>query len=161
DREVAALMNERFVCVKVDREERPDVDAICMEACQALTGRGGWPLNAFLGSELVPFYAGTYFPPESRHGMPSWRMVLLAVSDAWRKRRDQIRQQAKEIVRVLDANSRLEPSGDPISEELVSGAVSALRESFDARNGGFGGPPKFPQPSVLGFLLARGEPEMT
>ena len=89
DREVAALMNERFVCVKVDRQERPDVDAICMEACQALTGRGGWPLNAFLSSELVPFYAGTYFPPEPRHGMPSWRMVLLAVSDAWRERRDQ------------------------------------------------------------------------
>ena len=161
DPDVAALMNERFVCVKVDREERPDVDAICMEACQAMTGRGGWPLNAFLGSKLIPFYAGTYFPPEPRHGMPSWRMVLLAVSDAWLERRDQIRQQGDEIVRVLGASSRLEPSPDPISEELVAGAVTALRGSFDARNGGFGGPPKFPQPSVLGFLLARGETEMS
>src|SRR3982075_374614 len=83
--ETAALMNEHFVCVKVDREERPDIDAICMEACQAMTGSGGWPLNAFLTPEQEPFYAGTYFPPASRHGMPSWRMVLLAVADAWEK----------------------------------------------------------------------------
>ena len=76
-------MNERFVCVKVDREERPDIDAICMEACQALTGQGGWPLNAFLTPDGVPFYAGTYFPPESRHGLPSWRMVLDGVAEAW------------------------------------------------------------------------------
>ena len=80
DPAIAALMNERLVCVKVDREERPDVDAICMEACQAMTGHGGWPLNAFLTPEGVPFYAGTYFPPQSRHGLPSWRMVLDGVS---------------------------------------------------------------------------------
>jgi uncharacterized protein YyaL (SSP411 family) len=161
DDETAALMNKRFVCVKVDREERPDVDAICMEACQALTGRGGWPLNAFLGSELIPFYAGTYFPLEPRHGMPSWRMVLLAVSDAWRERREQIDRQGEEIVRLLDASARIEPSPDSISEERVSEAVAALQASFDVHNGGFGGPPKFPQPSVLGFLLARGETEMS
>ena len=75
DPDIAAVMNERFVCVKVDREERPDIDAICMEACQAMTGHGGWPLNAFLTPEGVPFYAGTYFPPESRHGLPSWRTM--------------------------------------------------------------------------------------
>jgi uncharacterized protein YyaL (SSP411 family) len=161
DPEIAALMSERFVCVKVDREERPDVDAICMEACQALTGRGGWPLNAFLSPELIPFYAGTYFPPEPRHGMPSWRMVVLAVADAWSGRREQIRSQGEEIIRVLEASARLEPSPEPISEELVAEAVTALAASFDARNGGFGGPPKFPQPSVLGFLLARGETEMS
>src|SRR5579859_5686803 len=98
DPDTAALMNERFVCVKVDREERPDVDAICMEACQALTGRGGWPLNAFLTPELVPFYAGTYFPPQAAHGIPSWPMVLDAVADAWERRRDEIARQGGQIL---------------------------------------------------------------
>ena len=83
-------MNERFVCVKVDREERPDIDAICMEACQAMTGQGGWPLNAFLTPGRIPFYAGTYFPPEPRHGLPSWRMVLDGVAEAWAERREEI-----------------------------------------------------------------------
>src|SRR6266852_4067003 len=97
DTDIAAYMNERFVCVKVDREERPDVDAIYMDAVQAMTGRGGWPLNAFVTPEQVPFYAGTYFPPEPAQGMPSWRMVLEAVDDAWRKRRDEIRAGAGRI----------------------------------------------------------------
>src|ERR1700756_1272797 len=91
DPEIAALMNRHFVCIKVDREERPDVDAICMEACQALTGSGGWPLNAFLTPAQEPFYAGTYFPPEPRHGLASWRMVLQAVAKAWDERREDIR----------------------------------------------------------------------
>src|ERR687894_489238 len=91
DAETARLMNEHFVCIKVDREERPDVDAIYMEACQAMTGHGGWPLNAFVTPEQVPFYAGTYFPPEERHGMPSWRRVLKGVADAWDQQRDEIR----------------------------------------------------------------------
>ena len=161
DPDVAALMNERFVCVKVDREERLDVDAICMEACQAITGRGGWPLNAFLSPELVPFYAGTYFPPEPGRGMPSWRMVLLAVADAWEQRRDEIRRQGAEILRSLGAVAQLEPSAEPIREELVAGAVSALAGSYDRQNGGFGSAPKFPQASVIEFLLARGERAMS
>jgi len=161
DPDVAALMNERFVCVKVDREERLDVDAICMEACQAITGRGGWPLNAFLSPELVPFYAGTYFPPEPGRGMPSWRMVLLAVADAWEQRRDEIRRQGAEILRSLGAVAQLEPSAEPIREELVAGAVSALADSYDRQNGGFGPAPKFPQASVIEFLLARGERAMS
>src|SRR5437763_501224 len=98
DPAIAALMNERFVCIKVDREERPDVDAICMEAAQAITGHGGWPLNAFLTPTLTPFYAGTYFPPESRHGLPSWKQVLDAIDDAWRNRRDQILEQGAQFV---------------------------------------------------------------
>src|SRR3984893_6188917 len=101
DPQTAALMNEHFVCVKVDREERPDIDAIRMEACQAMTGHGGWPLNTFLPPEQAPFYAGTYFPPEPRHGMPSWRMVLLAVSDAWDRRREEIRSQGAQVVQSL------------------------------------------------------------
>src|SRR5207302_6784449 len=134
----------RFVCVKVDREERPDVDAMCMEACQAMTGHGGWPLNAFLSSELVPFYAGTYFPPESRHGLPSWKMVLTAVSDAWRERREEISRQGEQILGALAATTRLEPSSEPIREELLADAVSSMRSAYDAAHGGFGGAPKFP-----------------
>jgi len=161
DPETAAVMNERFVCVKVDREERPDVDALCMEACQAMTGRGGWPLNAFLTPELVPFYAGTYFPRQPAHGMPSWRMVLDAVAEAWEQRREQIRQRAPEILRSLQASVRLAPSEEPIVEERLQEAQAALRGAYDARHGGFGGAPKFPPASVIEFLLARGEREMS
>jgi uncharacterized protein YyaL (SSP411 family) len=159
--EVAALMNERFVCVKVDREERPDVDAMCMEACQAMTGHGGWPLNAFLSPELVPFYAGTYFPPESGRGLPSWRMVVEAVADAWAQRRDQIRKQGAEILRSLSASALIEPSPEPIHDELVARASAALAGGYDERNGGFGPAPKFPQSSAIELLLVRGEREMS
>jgi uncharacterized protein len=161
DPEVAAVMNEHFVCIKVDREERPDVDAICMEACQAMTGSGGWPLNTFLTPEQVPFYAGTYFPPEPRHGMPSWRMVLLAVANAWDKRRDEIRDQGARMVQSLGATARIEPSAEPIREDVLAGSQSALRMIYDAANGGFGGAPKFPPASTIEFLLARGEREMS
>jgi len=156
--EVASLMNERFVCVKVDREERPDLDAVCMEACQAMTGRGGWPLNAFLDpNELIPFYAGTYFPPEQRHGMPSWRMVLLAISDAWRDRREEIAHQGAQMMGSLSATARLEPSADPIRPGPLDEAVAEIRRSHDEANGGWGGAPKFPLASVIELLLARGE----
>jgi uncharacterized protein YyaL (SSP411 family) len=160
DEAIAALMNEHFVCVKVDREERPDVDAVCMEACQALTGHGGWPLNAFLTPEGVPFYAGTYFPPEQRHGMPSWRMVLDAISNAWSERRDDVRRQGAQIVQALGATARLEPSPEPITDELLRDSVVALEGMYDPVNGGFGGAPKFPQAPVIELLLARGEREM-
>ncbi|HEY2771072.1 MAG TPA: thioredoxin domain-containing protein [Solirubrobacteraceae bacterium] len=160
DENTAALMNEHFVCVKVDREERPDVDAICMEACQAMTGQGGWPLNTFLTPEQVPFFAGTYFPPEQRHGMASWRMVLEAVADAWDKRRDEIRGAGEQIVNSLGATARIEPSADPITPELLDDARANLRGIYDAANGGFGGAPKFPQASTIEFLLARGERDM-
>jgi uncharacterized protein YyaL (SSP411 family) len=162
DPDVAAAMNERFVCVKVDREERPDIDAICMEACQAITGRGGWPLNAFLTpDQQQPFYAGTYFPPEPRHGMPSWPMVLEAVADAWEKRREEIRTQATQIQHSLAATARLEPSVEPIREQLLDGALSDLRSMFDRVHAGWGGAPKFPQASIIELLLARGEREMS
>ena len=161
DPEIAALMNERFVPIKVDREERPDIDAICMEACQAMTGRGGWPLNAFLTPEQVPFYTGTYFPPEQRHGLPSWRMVLLAIADAWEKRREEIREQSAQIVHTLNATARIAPSQDPISAQLLVDAVDSLRQTYDRANGGWGGAPKFPQASTIELLLARGEREMS
>jgi uncharacterized protein YyaL (SSP411 family) len=161
DERIAALMNERFVCVKVDREERPDIDAICMEACQAITGHGGWPLNAFLTPEGVPFYAGTYFPPESRHGLPSWHMVLDAIADAWSERRDDVRRQGAQIVEALGATARLEPSREPIRDDLIRDAVATLARSYDHQNGGFGNAPKFPQAPVIELLLARGEREMS
>jgi uncharacterized protein len=161
DVEVAALMNEHFVCIKVDREERPDVDAVCMEACQAMTGQGGWPLNAFLTPEQAPFFAGTYYPPEQRHGMPSWRMVLEAVADAWRDRRDQVREQGGNLARSLGGASRLQPSAEPICEQLLDDAVATITRSHDKANGGFGRAPKFPQASVIELLLARGEREIS
>jgi uncharacterized protein YyaL (SSP411 family) len=160
DPATAAVMNERFVCVKVDREERPDIDAMCMEACQALTGQGGWPLNAFLTPEQKPFYAGTYFPPESRHGLPSWRMVLDAVAEAWQNRREDVRGQAAQIGESLGATVRLEPSAEPVRETVLTSAVEALRQTYDREHGGWGGAPKFPQPSTIELLLTRGEREM-
>jgi uncharacterized protein YyaL (SSP411 family) len=161
DPEVAALMNERFVCIKVDREERPDVDAIYMDAVQAMTGHGGWPLNAFTTPEQVPFYAGTYFPPRSRGGLPAWPQVLAAVADAWNDRGGEIRSGAERIVEHLKGGARLRASGAPLDPGVPDAAVAALRQSFDARNGGFGGAPKFPPHSVLEFLLGQGETEMS
>jgi uncharacterized protein YyaL (SSP411 family) len=160
DPEVASRMNSHFVCIKVDREEHPDVDAMCMEACQTMTGHGGWPLNAFLTPELVPFFAGTYFPPESRHGLPSWRMVLLAVADAWEKRRPEIRQQGEEMLRRLGATAALHATGEPLTQEGLEAAVESARDSYDRERGGFGGAPKFPQADVIEFLLARGQEEL-
>jgi len=161
DPEIAALMNERFVCVKVDREERPDVDAIYMEAVQMMTGHGGWPLNAFITPEQAPFYVGTYFPPEPRHGLASWRMVLLAVADAWERRRGEIREQSAQVVTSLQASARMQPSSDPIRETALADAVVALRRSYDRVHGGFGRAPKFPPASVIELLLSRGEREMS
>jgi uncharacterized protein YyaL (SSP411 family) len=161
DPEIAAVMNEHFVPIKVDREERPDVDAVCMEACQAMTGHGGWPLNCFLTPEQAPFYCGTYYPPEPARGMPSWRMVLLAIADAWEKRRSDIIEQGARVVQSLGATARLEPSSDPIRAEVLDEALDMLQRSFDAENGGFGGAPKFPAASSIEFLLARGEREMS
>ena len=161
DPEIAALMNEAFVCIKVDREERPDVDAACMEACQAMTGQGGWPLNAFLTPDQAPFYVGTYFPPEPRHGMPSWRAVLEAVADAWAQRREDVRQSGAQILASLGATARMQASPEPIAEPALEEAVISLRGSYDAAHGGFARAPKFPMASVIEFLLTRGETEMS
>ena len=160
DPQVAAAMNERYVCVKVDREERPDVDAIYMDALQAMTGHGGWPLNAFLRPDGVPFYAGTYYPPEPRQGMPSWIQVLEGVSHAWSEQREEIEQASQTILPRLQGAAALEPPGGEASERALEEAVTTLRRSYDAEHGGWGGAPKFPQASVIDFLLRRGEREM-
>src|SRR4051795_1142464 len=132
DEETAALMNELFVNVKVDREERPDVDALYMEAVQAMTGHGGWPLNVFVTPEQVPFYGGTYFPPEPRQGMPSWRQVLGAVAEAWQTRNDEIRGQGERMAQRLPGGALLQPSAEPMAEAALEEAVARLRSSFDS-----------------------------
>ena len=161
DPDVATLMNEHFVCIKVDREEHPDVDAMCMEACQALNGHGGWPLNAFLTPDREPFYAGTYYPPEPRQGLPSWRMVLQAIAGAWTDRHEELVSQGARLVQAIGASARLDPSADPIAPGRLDDAVGALRAVYDESDGGWGGAPKFPAASVIEFLLARGEREMS
>jgi uncharacterized protein len=161
DERTAALMNEEFVCVKVDREERPDVDALYMEAVQNMTGRGGWPLNVFLTPEQLPFYGGTYFPPEPRHGMPAWTQVLQAIAQSWSEQSEQIRAGGEQLRERLSGGAQLTPREEPIAVAALDAAVERLREAYDAQEGGFGGAPKFPQASVLEFLLLRGEREMT
>jgi uncharacterized protein len=160
DPATAAVMNEEFVCVKVDREERPDIDALYMEAVQGMTGHGGWPLNVFLTPEQVPFYGGTYFPPQARPGMPAWTQVLQAIAETWREQSDQIRAGGERLQAQLGGGALLSPSQAPFLPASLDSAVENLRGSFDSRHGGFGGAPKFPQASVLEFLLARGEREM-
>jgi len=153
DEEIALLMNERFVCVKVDREERPDLDAIYMDAVQAMTGSGGWPMTVFLTPEGQPFFAGTYFPPEDRHGLPGFRRVLESVSQAWREQREQVLSQGKRVVDAIAQTSSLGESRDPLGDDLLRAAHAQLSRAFDLRWGGFGGAPKFPQPMMVEFLL--------
>jgi uncharacterized protein YyaL (SSP411 family) len=155
DAATAAYMNEHFVPVKVDREERPDVDSIYMQAVQGMTGQGGWPLTVFLDPDGVPFYGGTYFPPESRHGIPSFGRVMEAVVEAWHGRRAELRASAEQTVRTLEAASTLRASPEILSPRVLDDAERALEQRFDPVNGGFGGAPKFPPASVLEFLMRR------
>src|SRR5437773_3790519 len=157
DPATAELMNEGFVNVKVDREERPDLDAIYMDAVVALTGQGGWPMTVFLTPEREPFFGGTYYPPEPRHGLPSFRQVLEAVADAYRERRGDVTRQAASLVEAIRVSGETEPSREPLTSGILGDAVRALRAQFDPEWGGFGGAPKFPPASTLEFLLRRGE----
>ena len=156
---IATLMNERYVNVKVDREERPDVDALYMEATVTMTGQGGWPMTVFLTPSGEPFYAGTYYPPEPRHGMPSFPQLLLAVEEAWRTQRDDIVAQAARLVEAVGQSARTEPSPEPLTGELLEAAERSIARSFDRTNGGFGRAPKFPPASTLEFLLRRDSDE--
>src|SRR6202012_5617103 len=156
DAETAAYMNANFVCVKGDREERPDVDAIYMEAVQTFTGQGGWAVTVFLDPAGGPFYGGTYSPPDASRGMPSFRMVMEAVLEAFRGQREEIRERAATTVGRLEALSKLSPGGAPSSDDLP-GAVTPLLSHADPANGGFGRAPKFPPASSLELLMSRGE----
>jgi uncharacterized protein YyaL (SSP411 family) len=153
DEATAEVMNEQFVSIKVDREERPDLDSIYMDAVQALTGRGGWPLTAFLAPDGTPFYAGTYFPNEPRHGMPAFRDVLDAIAAAWRDRREDVLDQGSRVLAGIGRLAEASAPEDPLGEETVTGALGNLRRMYDTRWGGFGAAPKFPQPMTLEFLL--------
>ncbi len=155
DAATASLMNEHFVSIKVDREERPDLDSIYMDAVQAMNGHGGWPLTAFLTPDGEPFYAGTYYPPEPRHGMPAFRQVLTGIAEAWRSRRDEVTLQGSRIVEHIARAASLTATEDPLTPDIAVAATEVLRRSFDERWGGFGGAPKFPQPMALEFLLRR------
>ncbi len=159
DERTAALLNERFVSVKVDREERPDVDAVYMEAVQAITGRGGWPMTVFLTPDRRPFYGGTYFPKGDRGGMPSFTTVLQAIDAAWRERRDEVIGQAEQLVGAVEARVQIPSTeaadGRPVADpaELLQGGFAALQAAYDPAWGGFGAAPKFPQPSMLELAL--------
>ncbi|PKV87525.1 thioredoxin domain-containing protein [Streptomyces sp. TLI_146] len=154
DEATAAYLNEHFVSVKVDREERPDVDAVYMEAVQAATGQGGWPMTVFLTPDAEPFYFGTYFPPEPRHGMPSFPQVLEGVRAAWTDRREEVGEVAAKIVRDLAERELVYGGGAGVpGEEELAGALLGLTRDYDERHGGFGGAPKFPPSMTLEFLL--------
>ncbi|NQV33919.1 MAG: thioredoxin domain-containing protein [Phycisphaeraceae bacterium] len=149
--EIAAVLNEHFVCIKVDREQRPDVDATYMEAVTLLTGAGGWPLSAFLTPDGRPFYGGTYFPPEPRYGRPGFKQILTAIAEAWQSQRGQLLESADKITAHLDQAS--DSKEGTLDKGLLDRAFSTLVRIYDPTNAGFGGAPKFPQPTQLSFLL--------
>jgi uncharacterized protein len=153
DEETARVMNELFVNVKVDREERPDVDSVYMTAVQTMTGHGGWPMTVFLTPDGSPFYGGTYFPPAPRHGLPSFRQVLLAVADAWDRRRGEVVDSAASLRDALQQSTRLSGAAAALDTSLLDEAYRRMAASHDPRHGGFGGAPKFPQPMALAFML--------
>jgi uncharacterized protein YyaL (SSP411 family) len=153
DPEVARILNEHFVSIKVDREERPDLDQIYMTAVQMLTGQGGWPMSMFLTTDLKPFYGGTYFPPDDRYGRPSFKRLLLALAEAWQMRRDEITQSSQQITERHQEAGRLESVDGRLEPRLLQNAVSMHARVFDATYGGFGSAPKFPHPMELRLLL--------
>ena len=155
DEATAALMNERFVNIKVDREERPDLDAIYMDAVVSMTGQGGWPMSVFLTPDGQPFYGGTYYPPEPRYGMPSFQQVLQSVADAYAKRRDQVLGQAQRLTNALQRSAQIGSQGADLTPALLQEATATLWQHFDNEEGGFGSQPKFPQPMTLDFCLAE------
>ena len=157
DPATAALMNEHFVSIKVDREERPDIDAIYMDAVQAMTGQGGWPMTVFLTPDGRPFFGGTYFPPEDRHGLPSFKKLLAAVAQTWADRRNDVEQQGTQLAQTMDPLSRLAPSSEAISADILTTAYETLKTTFDPLYGGFGSAPKFPQSMTFDLLMRIAE----
>ncbi|MDB4913074.1 MAG: N-acylglucosamine 2-epimerase [Gemmatimonadetes bacterium] len=153
DEAIAALMNEHFVCIKVDREERPDLDAIYMQATQAMTGHGGWPMTVFLTPEGEPFFAGTYYPPDDRHGMPSFRRVLLGVAGAWRSKPESVTRTTTQMRELYASSSEKSRATGVLDASLFDRAIASMRQRYDRRFGGFDGAPKFPPTMTLDFAL--------
>ncbi len=152
DETTAELMNRLFVNVKVDREERPDVDAIYMQSVQALTGRGGWPMSVWCTPDGRPFYAGTYFPNDERHGMPAFTRICEAVADAWQQRRTEVIEQSEQLTSAIAEDVLRPEARGELTREMLAGAYAAVRQQFEPRSGGFGRAPKFPQAMTLDFL---------
>jgi hypothetical protein len=155
DGETAALMNELFVSIKVDREERPDLDAIYMDAVQAMTGQGGWPMSVWLTPEGKPFHGGTYYPKEARYGMPGFQQVLRAAADAYHNQRDKVDGQAERLTAMLRRTASLAADGGELGADILVEALQRMRQFFDDEEGGFGSQPKFPQPMTLDFALSQ------
>jgi uncharacterized protein YyaL (SSP411 family) len=154
---IAQVMNDHFVCIKVDREERPDLDAIYMTAVQMMTGQGGWPMTVFLTPDGVPFYGGTYYPPEDRYGRPGFPRVLISIAEAYRTRRDEIGQSAAEVLSELNRINEVQPQEGELSAGMLDHATTVLLRNFDSVNGGFGQRPKFPPAMTLTFLLRQSQ----
>lgn len=157
DQETAELLNAKFVCIKVDREERPDIDAVYMRACQALNGSGGWPLTVFMTAEQTPFFTGTYFPRHTRYGQPGLIELSQKIAQLWETDRDRLLRSGKQLLDAISA--RENKTGEP-SRTLLERACRSLRRSFDPQWGGFGSAPKFPTPHNLLFLLCCGDTTM-
>src|SRR5437867_918645 len=151
--EIADVMNRHFVNVKVDREERPDVDQIYMQAVQSLTGHGGWPMTVFLTPGGAPFYGGTYFPPADRHGLPGFPRLLAALADAWVTRRGEVVESSRKIREALGQSERLRAASELLTPAILGEAFQAISAQFDDADGGLGGAPKFPQPMIWEFVL--------
>jgi uncharacterized protein YyaL (SSP411 family) len=151
--QIAALMNENFVNIKVDREERPDLDEIYMNAVQMLTGRGGWPMTVFLTPEGKPFFGGTYFPPDDRHGMPGFPRILNAVAQAYRERPADVIKSVEQIVGALGRMTNLAESNRPFAPDIVAQSAENLAQAYDPEHGGFGRAPKFPNAGVYELFL--------
>ena len=157
DPDVGKLLGEHFISIKVDREERPDLDQIYMTAVQILTQRGGWPMSLFLTPDLKPFYGGTYFPPQDRHQLPSFKRILMSVAQAWRERRAEVVQGANSLTDAVQLAVRLEPGAGTLDETVLKHALEQIKRRFDQRHGGFGSAPKFPHPMDLRLLLRLGQ----
>ena len=158
DDKLAAYLNAHFVPIKVDREERPDVDKIYMTAVQAMSGQGGWPLNAFLTPALKPFYGGTYFPPESRYGRPSFMELLQRIDHLWQTKREDLEASATDLHHQLETftSTQATNSSPLLDSSVLQAALKSIKQAYDPKSGGFGGTPKFPRPSLPSFLLRAG-----
>ena len=153
DEATARVLNESFVAIKVDREERPDVDSIYMQAVQMMTGHGGWPMSMFLTPDGKPFYAGTYFPPEDRHGLPSFRRVLQHTAEAYRVRRTEVEEASDEVQKALSTPMGVKSATSEVGRPALDGAAQRIASTYDRVHGGFGGAPKFPPSMSLEFLM--------
>src|SRR6266511_4129200 len=153
DEGTAAYINEHFVPVKVDREERPDLDAVYMDAVQAMSGQGGWPMTVFLTPDGKPFYGGTYYPPEDRYGRPGFPRLLHSIVEAWTNRRSEVEQQGSTLVESIRESSATSLREEAVMPDMFDRAFAALERNYDSRLGGFGNAPKFPQPMICDFLL--------